>query len=56
MELTYSDMYMLMQKEPEARKYYESLPIRVQEQLSANSAYIRSLSGMKDFHRQHKRK
>lgn len=33
MELTGSDLYMLLQREPAAREYYNSLPRQVRDQL-----------------------
>lgn len=47
MDMTYSDMYMLLQKEPEAKKYFESLPLQVQAQLSADPKKVRRLSDLK---------
>ena len=48
MDVTYSDIYMLLQREPEARKYYDSLPPQMQSQLVYTPDRIQSLRQLRD--------
>lgn len=48
MEPTYSDMYMLLQRDPVAKQYFETLPDHVREQIGSRSGVVNSLASLKD--------
>lgn len=48
MELTYNDMYMLLQREPAAREYYNSLPRYVQDRLDYHSDGVTTLPRLRE--------
>lgn len=48
MELTDGDLYMLLQRDPAAKAYYDTLPRYLQEELGACSGRIDSLSRMQN--------
>ncbi len=48
MDMTYSDIYMLLQREPEAKKYYDSLPPELQAQLMCKPKTIRTLRQLQE--------
>lgn len=47
MDMTYSDIYMLLQGEPQAKAYFDSLPKSLQAQLARDPGRIRSLDQLR---------
>ena len=49
MDMTYADVYMLLQKEPAAREYFDALPSYVQDQIASRPGGVNSFAGLRDY-------
>ena len=49
MEPTYSDIYMLLQREPVAKQYFDTLPDYVREQIRTRLNGVNSFASLKDY-------
>ena len=47
--MIYSNLYALIHNEPEARRYFETLPSYAREQISTRASNINSFESLKDF-------
>ena len=45
----YNDLYSLIDTEAKARKYYDSLPEYVKDQISQNAYGVNSIESLKDY-------
>ena len=46
--MQYRDLYALFRREPEANRYFDTLPVHVQEQLRTRPNGINSMADLKD--------
>lgn len=49
MEPKYESMYTMFEKDPAAKRYFDSLPDYVREQISTRADSVNSFSGLKDY-------
>lgn len=49
MEQRYSGMYAMFEQEPEAKRYFESLPDYVREQIGTRADSVNTYSGLRDY-------
>lgn len=47
--LKYPDIYALMEREPEAKRYFDSLPAYVRDQICTRAQGVNSLASLKDY-------
>ena len=47
--MKYSDLNALLRSEPKAKRYYDSLPDYVREQINTWPAGVNSLASLKDY-------
>jgi len=47
--MKYPDLNALLQAEPEARRYFDSLPDYVREQISTRPGGVNSLASLRDY-------
>ena len=47
--MQYKDLYALLRREPEARRYFDSLPSYAREQIQTRPDGVNSLSSLKDY-------
>ena len=45
----YSDLNTLLGAEPEARHYFDTLPVYAREQISARASSVNSFASLKDY-------
>lgn len=45
----YKDMYALMEQDQEAKKYFNSLPGYVRDQISTRAGSVNSFSSLRDY-------
>ena len=46
--MQYRDLYALFRREPEAKRYFDTLPVHVQDQLRTRPNGINSMADLKD--------
>ena len=46
--MDYRDMYALFRREPEAKQFFDVLPVHIQDQLRVRPNGIKNLEGLKD--------
>ncbi len=49
MEAKYKSMHALLRQDPLAKKYFDSLPDYVREQISTRADSVNSYSGLRDY-------
>ena len=49
MEQRYSSMYAMLEQEPEAKRYFESLPDYVRAQIGTRADSVNTYSGLRDY-------
>lgn len=49
MEPKYESMYVMFEKDPDAKRYFDSLPDYVREQISTRADSVNSYSGLRDY-------
>ena len=49
MSTKYPDLWTLMEAEPTARRYFETLPDYVRDQMSARADSVNSFESLKDY-------
>ena len=49
--MDYRDMYALFRREPEAKQFFDGLPVHVQDKLRTRPNGIKNLEGLKDYAR-----
>lgn len=47
--MRYPDLYALFQKEPKAKRYFDSLPDYVREQISTRAGNVNSFASLRDY-------
>ena len=47
--MQYKDLYALLRGEPEARRYFDSLPSYAREQIQTRPDGVNSLASLKDY-------
>lgn len=46
--MDYRDMYALFRREPEAKRFFDDLPVHIQDKLRRRPNGIKNLEGLKD--------
>ena len=49
METQYKSMNVMLERDPEAKSYFNSLPDYVREQISTRSDSVNTYSGLRDY-------
>lgn len=49
MSKKYSDLYALIDSEPDANRYFNSLPVYVKDQIETRASGVNSLSSLQDY-------
>ena len=47
--MKYPDIYALMEREPEAKRYFNTLPAYVRDQICTRADSVNSLASLKDY-------
>ena len=47
--MKYSDLYALLQQEPKAKRYFDSLPDYVREQIGTRAGNVNSFASLRDY-------